>query len=401
MSANQARTIEQGGPWLEVFGDDVEATAPSQSSGEPGPLADFTFAIKDLIAVAGRTLTAGSPVLADAAPETMTAPIVESLVARGARALGTVTLHEFAFGVTGLNKAFGTAPNPKAPGRCPGGSSSGSASAVADGSARIAIGTDTGGSVRIPAAFCGVTGFKPAFDTYSVDGVFPLSPTLDHVGFLARDVEDIITVHTSLTTEAVTPAPPTRIAVIHADLDPAEAPVRAAITAALDRIVDALGAEVVDVGWPDPEAAFVASTTIMSSEAAAVHRKLRSIHEDRYGADILARLDAGAALTTTEVAAAYQLRDELTAQVMSALDEVDLVITPTVRLEAPTIEDAADPAIPGRIVANTRLGNIVGLPAISIPVPSGGLPVGLQLTGATNAGVLGAASAIEGVLGSG
>ena len=85
MSANQARTIEQGGPWLEVFGDDVEATAPSQSSGEPGPLADFTFAIKDLIAVAGRTLTAGSPVLADAAPETMTAPIVESLVSWCAR----------------------------------------------------------------------------------------------------------------------------------------------------------------------------------------------------------------------------------------------------------------------------------------------------------------------------
>jgi len=393
-----ARTVADGGPWLDLFPKEIDETLSTQRDQPLGPLADFTFAIKDLIAVAGHAFSAGSPVRVDAAPETATAPIVEWLQAQGATALGTVTMHEFAFGVTGLNDGLGTAPNPNAPGCCPGGSSSGSASAVADGSARIAIGTDTGGSVRIPAAFCGVAGFKPAFDTYPSQGVFPLSPTLDHVGFLATEVGDIIAVHSALTGESISAKAPARIAVVAADLDPADAVVQAAVTTAVDRIVDELGAEVVEVAWPDPEETFVASSGIMFADAASVHRELLSTHEDRYGADILARLEAGAKLTGTEVAAAHRLRRELTMKVLATLATVDLVITPTVRIEPPTLEEAADSSVPAKIVANTRLGNVVGLPAMSIPAPTDGLPVGLQLTGATNAGVLAAAAAIEPVL---
>jgi len=384
------RLIDDGGPYLEIF---------DQPDGErDGPLAGWTFAIKDLVAVAGHRTTAGSAVRSDAAPETRTAPIVTQLEALGAAAVGSVALHEFAFGVTGVNHHAGTAPNPKAPDRVPGGSSSGSASAVAGGSARIAIGTDTGGSVRIPAAFCGIVGYKPSHGLYPAQGVFPLSATLDHVGLFANSMVDIATAHAALGHNVADPALPRRIGVAPSDLAAADPDVRGAVEAAIDRLRNA-GVEVVDIDWPDPELTFVVSTAIMFSEAAAIHAPQVAAHRDRYGADILTRLSIGADLTGPEVASAHQLRRQLIAQVTATLTDVDAIVSPTTQIVAPLLTEADDPSLPPRVVANTRLANVLGLPAVSLPVANDGPPVGLHVLGLSDAALIGHALGIEAALG--
>lgn len=394
-----ARHVDDGGPWLSVFHNTVSERLTNERSQELGPLANYTFAIKDLVALAGQRLGAGSAVRADAPAETHTAPIVTQLESLGAIALGTVTLHEFAFGVIGVNPYAGTPENPAAPGRIPGGSSSGSAAAVADGSARIAIGTDTGGSIRGPAAFCGVVGFKPSFGCYPATGVFPLSTSLDHVGFFATSTADIIEVHGALGHGSPTPALPKRIGLARADLDAADPEVQVAITTALDSLRDA-GVEIVDVAWPDAEQTFVASTAIMFSEASAIHKATLATHPDLYGDDIKARLELGAALTGPEVASAHRLRRQLIAEVQATLAQVDVIVGPTTPIVAPLLVDAADPALPPRIVSNTRLGNVVGLPAISLPVATAGPPIGLQVLGGIDRDLLGAAAAIEPIVAS-
>ena len=392
-----ARSVDRGGPWIELFDDAIAARLASDIDHDLGPLANETFAIKALMAIEGNTTTAGSPVRSDAAPERRTAPFVDMLRAAGAVALGTVTMHEFAFGVTGINDHAGTAPNPAAPGRVPGGSSSGSASAVADGSASFAIGTDTGGSVRIPSAFCGIAGFKPAHGTYPAHGAFPLSSTLDHVGLHAPRVAEISTIHAALGFATAPTAGPLRIGVARSDLDAADDDVRHAIETALD-VLRSSGATLIDVAWPDAEQTLVASTAIMFSEAAAIHADGVAQHGDRYGADILARLELGAALTGPEVSAAHRLRQVLIGEVSATLVDVDVIASPTVPIVAPLIADAADPQLAARIVANTRLGNVVGLPAVTVPAPTKGPPVGLQMLGLTNAATLAAAADVERML---
>ena len=389
-----ARTIEQGGPYLEVFHDQVIEQLAADVGTDMGPLSSFTFAIKDLLAIEGRQLQSGSAVRADAPLEAATAPIITMLEALGAVAVGAVTLHEFAFGVTGVNDHAGTAVNPAAPGCITGGSSSGSAAAVADGSARIAIGTDTGGSIRGPASFCGIVGFKPSFGCYPSAGVFPLSGTLDHVGFFASDVADLITTHRALGHDCAEPSMPTRVGVARSDIEAADQDVQELVGAALERLV-AAGIEVVDVTWPDAEKTFVTSTAIMFAEAAAIHAASLAQHGDRYGADIRARLELGTALTSTEVATAHELRRQLIAEVAATLNDVDVIVGPTTPMSAPPIETATDPGLPPRIVANTRLGNVVGLPAISLPLPSDGPPVGLQILGLSDGSLLSYAEALS------
>jgi len=392
-----ARSVADGGPYTEIFRAQAFDRTEREHGSDLGPLANFTFAIKDLLAIEGRTVNAGSAVRADAAPERATAPIVRQLEALGAIAIGMVSLHEFAFGVTGINEFAGTAPNPLAPGHITGGSSSGSAAAVADGSARIAIGTDTGGSVRISASFCGIVGFKPSVATYASAGVYPLSTTLDHVGFFASNMADISTVHQALGHRAASPKLPACVGVARADIDAADPEVRALCEEATARLTEA-GCEVIDVSWPDAEKTFVTSTTIMFSEAAAIHAQALAANGDRYGDDIRARLELGAALTSVQVATAHEYRRQLIAEVTATLDIVDVIVGPTTPMVAPRSEDAAEPGLAPRIVANTRLGNVVGLPAVSLPLPSEAAPVGLQVLGATNEALLGHALAIESIL---
>ena len=389
-----AKTTDHGGPYLDIFTTQAHERIEREFGQELGPLASFTFAIKDLLAVEGRPMMAGSAARQDAPPEQATAPMIRSLEALGAVSIGTVTLHEFAFGVTGINPFAGTAMNPTAPDRITGGSSSGSAAAVADGSARISIGTDTGGSIRGPASFCGVVGYKPSFGLYPSAGVFPLSGTLDHVGLFATSTDDVAAVHRALGFPSKSSALPKRIGVARADVESADEDVQQLMHRAM-RALEAAGCDLVDVQWPDAEKTFVTSTAIMFSEAAAIHEHALSEDPGRYGSDIRARLDLGAHLTSIEVATAHEYRRQLIAEVMATLVDVDVIIGPTTPMVAPLVTLASDPALPPRIVSNTRLGNVVGLPAISLPLPSPKAPVGLQVLGAHDHQLLAAAAAIE------
>jgi aspartyl-tRNA(Asn)/glutamyl-tRNA(Gln) amidotransferase subunit A len=394
------RLVGKGGAWVRLR---PEARAEAAAGGRPaGPLERTIVAVKDLVAVAGLPVGAGSRARAGAPPEPGDAAVVRALRAAGAVVAGTVALHEMAFGVSGVNDEVGFPPNPRDRSRVPGGSSSGSAVAVAERTCDVAVGTDTGGSVRIPAAFCGVVGFKPAA-RYPLDGVLPLAPTLDQVGFLARSVAEVALAHGAVTGEpglaAATAARP-RIGVERAGLEAADGDVAAAVARALRAMQDA-GWQLVDVEWPDRAEILDVSTTIMFAEAAAVHRKLLDGPSGGLlGAPVAARFRAGAAIGDGDYRAALAVAKRLTAQVGAVLGTVDAVVGPTVPMVAPTAEAArADEALPRRIVADTRLANVAGTPAVTLPVPTDALPVGLQVTSTTDAGTLAVGGAVAALLG--
>jgi Asp-tRNA(Asn)/Glu-tRNA(Gln) amidotransferase A subunit family amidase len=392
-SLETARLAKDGGAYVSITGE-AALTASRPGARSDGPLAAYTFAVKDLIAVAGLPLQAGSKVRTRVSSEQADAPIVRTLRQAGAVLVGTTALHEFAFGVTGVNHHTGTPANPRDASRIPGGSSSGSAVAVAEGSARIALGTDTGGSVRIPAALCGVVGFKFRNSVSSTAGVFPLSPTLDHLGLLARSVDDVSVVQEAFGRTTREPTFPCRVGVSKAELESCESGVAAKIESAL-RALSRRGCDVIEVAWPEPEAAFASSTAIMFSEAAAVHRSDFMHRAEQYGADVCRRLATGLEIAATAYVGALHHRRSLTTRVRSILSEVDCVLGPTVGMVAPNLSEAADAALPAKLVANTRLANLVGVPALSLPLPGSSLPTGLQITGDNEASVVAFAGAIE------
>jgi aspartyl-tRNA(Asn)/glutamyl-tRNA(Gln) amidotransferase subunit A len=237
-------------------------------------------------------------------------------------------------------------------------------------------------------------GFKPARDTYPTLGVFPLSPTLDHVGLLTRSVADLAAVHAMLGHPFTGPRRPDRLGVLRQDLAGCDPVVRNALQAAIWRL-EGSGCDIVEVDWPDPEDVFAVSTAILFAEAAAIHRGEMRRDSSRYGEDVRARLVLGAAIPATAYVAAKQVRERLRAQVRQTLAAVDSVIGPTVGIVAPTLERASDPAVSGRLVAYTRLANVAGVPAVSLPIPGCDLPVGLQITGLTNEQVLAVAGWLE------
>ena len=376
------RTLDDG-PWVWHPDEPLEATGP-------GTLDGVRLAVKDLIALAGRPLGAGSNVRREAPIEPADAAVVATLRAAGAVVAGSTKLHEFAFGVTGINPYDGTAANPAAPGRVPGGSSSGSAAAVASGDADVALGTDTGGSCRIPAACCSVVGVKPSFGVVDVDGVFPLAPTLDHVGWMAADVHLARRVAEALgvlrrrngPSDAEADAPDTAgswvLGVARQAVDAADADVREAFGVA-EAALRATGWALQDVSWPGGEETFAVSTAIMFAEAAYVHRVSLAQDPMAYGDDVRARLVQGRALDLFTYLRARERRDRLRARCLQALQRVSAVISPTLAIVPPTLHAALDPAVAAKLVANTRLANVTGLPAISVPVPAVHLPVGIQI----------------------
>lgn len=384
----QGTMLASGGPWVRFA-----PTAPSEAApgGRPsGPLDGQIVAVKDLVAVAGLPMMAGSLTRANAAPEPRDATIVASLRQAGAVVAGTVALHELAFGVTGINEQVGFPAHPTHPERIPGGSSSGSAVAVALGACRLAVGTDTGGSVRIPAALCGVTGYKPTLGRYPLDGVLPLAPTLDHLGFLAEGPETIALAHQVMTGEPVgAPATPSRVGVDRAAVDLASEPVQTAVEAALRELRDA-GCELVDVSWPataDASTVMEVSTTILFAEAAQTHEDLLAgSARQLLGADVAARLEQGSAIGDDDVRSAQAERSRIEEAVRATLTTVDVVVGPTVPIVAPTIESArSDPSLPQTLVSNTRLANVTGIPALSLPmIRATGPPVGFQLLAASD-----------------
>ncbi|HEX2028051.1 MAG TPA: amidase, partial [Nitriliruptorales bacterium] len=333
----------------------------------------------------------------DAPPEPADAAIVARLQGSGAVVVGLTAPHEFAFGVTGVNAHTGTPPNPADPGRIPGGSSSGSAVAVAEGSADLAVGTDTGGSVRIPAAFCGVVGFKPAYGGYPTEGVFPLSPTLDHVGLLATSVDAVRRVHAALGHDPGRGRLPERLGVAEPELEDADVVVAGRIEGVV-RVLAAAGLALTRVTWPDQEEVSAVSTAVMYAEAAAVHRRDLDAHADRYGEDVRNRLLTGLQIPAAVYATALRARRGLERRVQAVLSDVDAVVGPTVGMVAPKQAAAGDPRLPGRIVRNTRLANVSRVPAISLPVPGDSLPVGLQLSAGDDARTLGYCAAVQALL---
>ena len=355
------------------------AGAPRRSAA--GPLSGRPVAVKDIIAVEGLPTRCGSP-STSSEPAPQDAALVGRLRAAGAEVFATAQCLEFAAGFA--NPRVGDTRNPRDRSRTSGGSSGGSAALVAAGVCDLAIGTDTGGSIRIPAAYCGVVGLKPTYGLVPTDGVFPLSPSLDHAGTLSATAADSIALLQAIA--GPLPAPPAAgvpvIGVLSAQLaDPSVTPeVREAVRTALDRLA-AAGWQLREVTPPwleRPQRWEEALTVIVAREAVASHAG-RDTSQDAEGTRALLAL--GAVVTPEQYAAARAAQAELSAAVEETLAGVDALAGPTVGYCAPEQdppfgvgEDSAE----GRF---TGPYNLTGHPAVSIPVPAPGLPVGLQLAG--------------------
>jgi Asp-tRNA(Asn)/Glu-tRNA(Gln) amidotransferase A subunit family amidase len=378
---SRRRDVRDGGAYVSL-----------RDEGEgPGSLASVPVAIKDLVDIAGHRTRCGSRVREDAPPAAGDAAVVTRLRAAGARLVGKTALVEFAFGATGINEWEGTPRNPRDPARVPGGSSSGSAVSVAEGSAAAALGTDTGGSIRIPAALCGVVGVKPSFGLVPADGVFPLAPSLDHVGVLAPDVASARAILDVIAPPTGAGRAPRAIGVDRRALEESTPEVARAITDALRRWrVDRR-----DVALPDLDEVASVTTTMLYYEAARVHQATFAARPDAYGAYMRARLERAFAFSDADYAAARERAGAMREQVERVFSDVEVIVGPTVGFVAPTIDEARAPDASTRLVRFTRLWNAVRFPAISVPVPTPGLPIGLQLAAPNDADALAAAEAFE------
>jgi amidase len=330
--------------------------------------------VKDSIDIAGFPTCMGSACLADAPPAAQHAAVVRSLLDAGCRIVGKTNLHELAYGVTGINRWSGTPLNPRAPQRVPGGSSSGSAVAVAAGLVDFALGNDTGGSIRIPAACCGICGLKPSYGRVSRSGVHPQHSTLDCVGPLAREVTMIERAMTMIDPTFRPRAAPRRAAIgwleVEADLEVAAAARAALVWKEW---------EVRPVVLPSFAAAFSAALAIIGAETWAAFGHLAEC--ERLGADVRTRLLGSRGISSAEVAAAEAVRQTFRAEIDQALSQVDALALPTLPGFPLTLAAAADAAAALHSSRCVRPFNLSGHPAITLPLSVQGLPVGLQLVG--------------------
>jgi amidase len=352
--------------WVHWDPEPALAEARARDAEPPrGPLHGVPIGVKDMIDTADRPTEYGSPIFAGHRPAA-DAACVAALRAAGAVVLGKTTTTELA--------AYEPAPtrNPHDPGRTPGGSSSGSAAAVADGMVPVALGTQTAGSVVRPAAFCGVLGFKPTFGLVDRTGVGAQAPSLDTVGWFAREAE-----HLALVLRVLAPGAPegeaARVAVMPTPHDAeADADVRAALAAA----AEALGAAEVD--WPAAwDGLTEAQVDVQAREAALEFGALRAEHEAQMSAKLLGLIAEGEAVTPAAHAAALALARAAAAMLPAVMRDVDALLVPAVRGEAPEgLDSTGDPLF-------CRAWTLLGVPAIAVPAGHGahGLPVGVQLVG--------------------
>jgi aspartyl-tRNA(Asn)/glutamyl-tRNA(Gln) amidotransferase subunit A len=387
-----------------------------------GPLHGIPIALKDLFVTKGVRTTGGSKLFENWIPDYNDA-VVEKLEAAGAVVVGKAGMHELAYGITSNNPHFGAVRNPCNPDCIPGGSSGGSAAAVATGMAFMAMGSDTGGSIRIPASYCGVTGIKPTFGRVSKYRVLPLGFTLDHMGPLARSVRDCAVVLEAIAghdprdeTSARRPVPkyvpeagcsiqglrvglPENFYLERLDAD-VEKSVRAAF-----RLAESLGAAIVPVRVPDIVALNAVARVILLAEASSVLGRYTETHRDQIGPDVLSLLDQGRMVPATDYIDAQRLRRGMMREFNTIWKQVDCLFTPTApitapRIGAPTVEIRGETE--DARLASTRFMrgiNALGLPALSIPCgyDGKGMPIGLQIIGKPfdEATVLRAGAAME------
>jgi aspartyl-tRNA(Asn)/glutamyl-tRNA(Gln) amidotransferase subunit A len=351
------------------------------------------LAVKDLFDTAGLTTTYGSVIFAEHVPE-RSAAAVRLLEAAGYANVGKTNLHEFAYGVTSQNPHFGTVPNPIAPGRVAGGSSGGSAAAVAAGLADVALGSDSGGSIRIPSAWCGLVGFKPTFDLVPLDGCFPLAPSFDHAGPMARSVRECVAM-----LEALAPTFGAERAVSLAELDVAVAWTERADPLVRERVeaAAALFPRMRRIEFPVDYGA----GPLFMREVADVHRGLFPERTEDYGDNVRTKLERCVAVTEAEVETARRAREQHRAEAERALGTADLLLTPTLAFVAPPA-DVVELEIRLRTIQFTIPFNSLGWPALALPCgpAEDGLPASLQLVGrpGSDALVLAAGEALEAAL---
>jgi aspartyl-tRNA(Asn)/glutamyl-tRNA(Gln) amidotransferase subunit A len=347
-----------------------------RKAGRCGALCGVALAVKDNIEVAGMPVTNGAPYMRKMGDKT--AAVVRRLMAEGAVVLGKTNMHELALGATNVNPHFGPARNPHDPSRITGGSSGGSAGAVAIGVADLGIGTDTGGSVRIPAALCGVVGYKPPYGKMPMEGVYPLAQSLDHVGFFARSVRELVKMLSAVgwAPQQLTPLRRFRFAVLMGVAEPTKY-----VEKAFWRAVEALEGigGLRDEVFIDAARYSSARAAILLSEAAANYYDYLRSAADYMGRDVATLLSAGVALPAVAYITAKRVKEEATQFFSSLLKRYDVVVSPTTATEAVPIEEAASIAVRPRLLAYTELFNLTGHPAISVPAPASGLPVGLQI----------------------
>ena len=363
----------------------------------PSPLAGIPISIKDLCNVAGETTLAGSKALDDAKPATADAPVVARLRAAGAVIVGSTNMSEFAFSGVGFNPHYGTPGNPADRKRVPGGSSAGAAVSVADRMAVAALGTDTGGSVRIPSAVCGLVGFKPTARRVPIDGVVPLSTSLDSIGPLANSVEDCAIVDAvfagePITVPAAAPLAGLRFAIpkhfVMSELD-------ATVATAFERACKALSAkgvkiDQIDLAELDELPTINATGGFAAAESYAWHKDLIARRGNEYDPFVHPRIMRGKDMSATDYIELLAQRADQQRRVSAITSNYDAVIMPTCAIVAPTLDEVAtsDGFVKKNLLLlrNTAVGNFLDRCGISLPCHAAGeLPVGFMLMGETMA----------------
>jgi aspartyl-tRNA(Asn)/glutamyl-tRNA(Gln) amidotransferase subunit A len=371
--------------------DPADPTPPGIFLARPEAIGEGRrLAVKDLFDTAGLTTTYGSIVYAENVPA-RSAEVVSRLEAAGYANVGKTNLHEFAYGITSVNPHYGTVPNPAFPGRMAGGSSGGSAAALAGGFADAALGTDSGGSIRIPAACCGIVGFKPSYGLVSLEGCFPLAPSFDHAGPMARTVGECVELLRALADgfQPVELESLEEIEVGVAWLDDADPLVHARVREAAD-----LFPRRRELDFPFPTDLSV----VFMREVADVHRDLFAEFKDSYGDNVRTKVERCLEVTDADYERGLRARAEYAERAQAAFDGVDLLLTPTLEFVAPPLP-VDDLEIRVRTIRLTIPFNALGWPTLALPCgpAEDGIAASLQIVGplGSDALVLAAGQAAE------